>query len=135
MVVLIIFHITLTWHLLLIPLYAALALIVILAFCVWLAPLNIRYRDVTHILPFIVQITLYTSPVFYPISLIPASVRWIYSLNPITTVVQGFRWCVLSDSIPPDFAPAVIGFTILITILVFGLAFFKRSELTFVDNI
>jgi lipopolysaccharide transport system permease protein len=135
LVVMILYHITFTWHLLLMPLYTFLALITVLTVCVWFAPLNIRYRDITHILPFIVQITTYTSPIFYPISLIPESFRWIYSLNPITTVVQGFRWCMLADSAPPDLIPAVIGMVITCFFLFMGLAYFKRAELTFVDQI
>lgn len=135
MVVMILYRVGFTWHFLLIPVYTFLAVVTILSVCVWLAPLNIRYRDVTHILPFIVQISMYLSPILYPVTLIPESVRWIYSLNPMTTVVQGFRWCLLADTAPPDFAPAAIGFVITVMILVFGLAFFKRSELTFVDNI
>lgn len=135
LVVMVIYHITFTWHLLLLPLYILLAVITVLSICVWLAPLNIRYRDVTHILPFIVQISMYISPVFYPISLIPQSFRWIYSLNPMTTVVLGFRWCLLPDSVPPSLDTAVIGFMLTLIVLVAGLAFFKRSELTFVDNL
>ncbi|MBA3870437.1 MAG: ABC transporter permease [Anaerolineae bacterium] len=135
LVVMLLYHIGLTSHLVFIPFYTLLAVITILTTCVWLAPLNIRYRDVTHILPFIVQISMYVSPILYPITLIPESLRWVYSLNPMTTVVQGFRWCLLADSAPPDLVPAVIGFIVTGIILVFGLVFFKRSELTFADNI
>jgi len=134
-VVMVLYHIVFTWHVLLMPVYALLALLTILTVCVWLAPLNIRYRDVTHIVPFIVQITMYTSPILYPITLIPESVRWLYSLNPITTVVQGFRWCLLADSTPPNLVSAVIGFIITGIIFVFGLAYFKRAEHTFVDEL
>jgi lipopolysaccharide transport system permease protein len=134
-VVMIPYRVVFTWHVIFIPVYVLLALVTILTVDVWLAPLNIRYRDVTHILPFIVQISMYTSPILYPISLIPESLRWLYSLNPITTVVQGFRWCLLSNSAPPELVPAVIGFIITIGVLIFGLAFFKRSEYTFVDSI
>ncbi len=135
LVVLVFYGIGFTWHLLLLPLYAFLAVLTALAFCVWLAPLNIRYRDITHILPFIVQISMYVSPVFYPITLIPESVRWLYSLNPMTTVVQGFRWCFLADSSPPNLVPAIIGLILSGIIFLGGLAFFKRAEFTFVDEI
>jgi len=135
LVVMILYRVNLTWHVLLLPLYTLLAVVIVLSVCVWLAPLNIRYRDVTHILPFIVQISMYLSPIMYPITLIPASVRAIYSINPITTVVLGFRWCLLPDSSPPNLVPAIIGLVLTGMVLVFGLAFFKRSERTFVDNI
>jgi lipopolysaccharide transport system permease protein len=135
LVVMFLYRANLTWHVLLLPIYLSLAVVIILSICVWLAPLNIRYRDVTHILPFIVQISMYLSPIMYPITLIPPSVREIYSINPITTVVQGFRWCLLPDSSPPNLIPAVIGFVLMGIVLVFGLAFFKRSERTFVDDI
>jgi lipopolysaccharide transport system permease protein len=135
LVVMVLYQIQFSWNLVFIPIYMLLALFTILSVCVWLAPLNIRYRDITHILPFIVQITMYVSPVFYPIMLIPESVRWLYSLNPMTTVIQGFRWCLLADSAPPNLVPAVIGFIITGGILLFGLAFFKRAEYTFADQI
>jgi len=135
LITMVLYRVEFSWHLLFIPFYALLAVVTILSVCVWLAPLNIRYRDVTHILPFIVQISMYLSPILYPITLIPESVRWVYSLNPMTTVVQGFRWCLLANSAPPELVPAVIGFMITGMILFFGLVFFKRSELTFVDNI
>jgi lipopolysaccharide transport system permease protein len=135
LVTMVIYRVGLTWHILLLPVFVLLAVVIILTVCVWLAPLNIRYRDVTHILPFIVQISMYLSPIMYPITLLPEKVRGIYSLNPITTVVMGFRWCLLPNSVPPDPIPATIGFVITVIILVFGLAFFKRSERTFVDNI
>jgi len=135
LVVMLIYGVGLTWNLLLIPLYTVLALFIILTVCVWLAPLNIRYRDISHILPFLLQISMYVSPVFYPITLIPESLQWVYSLNPMTTVIQGFRWCLLGGSSPPDLIPAVIGLLITGGFLVFGLAFFKRSEYTFVDEI
>ena len=135
LVVMIFYHITFTWHLIFIPVYVLLAIFTILAVCVWLAPLNIRYRDITHIIPFIVQITMYISPILYPITLIPEKYRWLYSLNPMTTVIQGFRWCLLADSTPPNVEPAVIGFIVTGVILVLGLTFFKRAEYTFVDQI
>lgn len=135
LVVMVLYHIGLTWHILLIPFYALLALFIVLTVCVWLAPLNVRYRDITHVIPFIIQITMYLSPILYPITLIPESVRWLYSLNPMTIVIQGFRWCLLADSTPPNLVPALISFMITGVIFVFGLAVFKRAEYTFVDRI
>lgn len=135
LVVMVLYHINFSWQFLFFPFYVLLAVFVILSVCVWLAPLNIRYRDITHIIPFIVQISMYLSPILYPVTLIPESVRWIYSLNPMTTVIQGFRWCLLADSTPPNLVPAVIGFVITGVIFIFGLAFFKRAEYTFVDKI
>jgi len=135
LVVMVLYHIGFSWHLVFVPLYTLLAVFTALSVSVWLAPLNIRYRDVTHIIPFIVQISMYLSPILYPITLIPESVRWLYSLNPMTTVILGFRWCLLADSTRPNLVPAVIGFMITGIIFIFGLAFFKRSEYTFVDKI
>lgn len=135
LVVMAVYQVGITWHFLFLPFYTLLAVFTILSVCVWLGPLNIRYRDITHIIPFIVQISMYLSPILYPITLIPESVRWLYSLNPMTTVIQGFRWCLLADSTPPNLVPAVIGFIITGIIFVFGLVFFKRGEYTFVDRI
>jgi lipopolysaccharide transport system permease protein len=134
-VVMVLYHIGFSWHILLIPVYTLLAFFVTLSVCVWLAPLNVRYRDITHIIPFIVQLSMYLSPIVYPITLIPESVRGLYSLNPMTIVIQGFRWCLLAESTPPELTSAAIGFLITGVIFVFGLAFFKRAEYTFVDTI
>ena len=97
-------------------------------------PLNVRYRDVQHIIPFFVQIGLFASPVAYPASLVPEQWQTLYAVNPMVGVIQGFRWCLLGEAAP---SLEMIGMGLL-TILVFlptGLLYFKATERTFADII
>jgi lipopolysaccharide transport system permease protein len=100
----------------------------------WMAALNVQYRDVTHLLPFLIQIWMYASPIVYPTSIIPERWQSIYALNPVVIAVEGFRWSItghgaLSSSMV--FTSVAITLTVLIT----GLAFFRRVERSFADNV
>jgi lipopolysaccharide transport system permease protein len=103
------------------------------AFGVWLAALNVRYRDVQFALPFLVQIGLFVSPVVYPVTLVPASVRLLYDLNPMTLVIQGFRWGLLGDAAPS--ALMFISVPVVAILLVSGLFYFRSTERFFADII
>jgi lipopolysaccharide transport system permease protein len=116
------------------PLFLALALVTSLGVGLWFAALNVKYRDVQYVLPFVVQLWLFASPVAYSASLIHSPIgRAIFSLNPMAGVIQGFRWALLGAPAPglliwPSVALAV-------ALLVSGLFFFKRMEDTFADVI
>ncbi len=127
--------VTLTAQFLLAPLYLLLAGVVVLTAALWLAPLSVRYRDVNQALPFLLQISLYLAPIFYPITLIPEPYRALYSLNPMVTVVEGFRWAVLGINVAPLLLPSVASTVALLVLFVLGVAFFKRSEADFADYI
>jgi lipopolysaccharide transport system permease protein len=99
---------------------------------IWLAALNVRYRDVKHIVPFFLQVWLFLTPVAYPISLVPERWRLLYSLNPMTSVVEGFRSVLLSTSTELDLMLAVSVAVVLLW-LVGGLYYFQRMERTFAD--
>jgi lipopolysaccharide transport system permease protein len=99
---------------------------------IWLAALNVRYRDVKHIVPFFLQVSLFVTPVAYPISLVPERWRWLYSLNPMTSVVEGFRSILLGTSTEMDLMLAVSVAVVLLW-LVGGLYYFQRMERTFAD--
>jgi lipopolysaccharide transport system permease protein len=120
------------------PAFLLLAMVTALGFGLWLSALNVRYRDVNHLIPFIVQIWQYATPVIYGTTLIPAQFRWLLALNPMTGVVEGFRWALLGshlqDAIPPEplFAVSV---AIALIVLVSGAVFFRRTERTFADII
>lgn len=122
------------WQLVLLPLFILLALLTALATGLWLTALNVRYRDVGLLVPFIVQVWMYASPIAYSMSLVPERWRWVYSLNPLVGVVEGFRWALLSKA-PPD--PLSIALTLLIVAILFagGLAYFRRTERNFADII
>jgi lipopolysaccharide transport system permease protein len=120
----------------LLPALVLLAIITALGFGLWLAALNVRYRDVNYLLPFLIQIWMYVTPVVYGTDLIPERYRFLLSLNPMTGVVEGFRWALLGDklgqSLPsgPLFALSV---AIALAVLVSGAVFFRTTERSFAD--
>ena len=118
--------------LLLAPLFVALAALAALAAGVWLAALNVRYRDVRYTVPFLTSLWLFASPVAYPASLVPERWRWLYGLNPMAGAIEGFRWAVLSQGgMPAPLVAASLAVTLLM--LVTGLRYFARAEQTFAD--
>lgn len=124
-----------TVNLLWLPLLVLLALIAALAVGLWLSALNVQYRDVQHMIPFLLQAWMYASPVVYSIDLIPADGPWrlIYGLNPMTGVIQGFRWALLGSS-PPD-RLMVVSVVMVFVLLITGLYYFRRMERNFADMV
>jgi lipopolysaccharide transport system permease protein len=131
-VVMLIFKLPLTWNILwLIPL-TLLAILTALAVGFWLSTLNVQYRDIQQMVPFLLQVWMYATPIVYPITIIPeGTIRYLYSLNPMVGVVQGFRWALFDDS-PPDMTLLVSAVAVMI-LLISGLFFFRRMEKTFAD--
>ena len=116
------------------PLLVMLALAIALAVGLWASALNVRYRDVRHVMPFVVQFWLLASPVAYSTSLITSPTwRAVYSLNPMVGVIEGFRWAVLGST-PPS---VLVVPSVLVTgvLLAGGLFFFRRTEASFADVI
>ena len=116
-----------------IPLLAY-AVLTALAVSLWLSALNVRYRDVNYVIPFLVQIWMYLTPVMYPIELVPERLRPLYSINPMVGVVEGARWSLLGTERVETLAIA-IGLAGVMIVFVSGLVFFKRAERTFADVI
>jgi lipopolysaccharide transport system permease protein len=116
------------------PVFLLLAFITALAVSLWLSALNVRYRDVGYVIPFMVQAWMYISPVAYPSDLVPAQWRWLYGLNPMAGVIEGFRWALLGNGQVPDFL-IIISSGIVLVILVGGLIYFQHTEETFADVI
>jgi lipopolysaccharide transport system permease protein len=111
-----------------------LALVTALAVSLWLSALNVLYRDVQHMVPFLIQFWMYASPVAYSATLIPTGIwRIIYGLNPMAGVIQGFRWALLGAQ-PPDILLAV-SIVMVLLLLVSGLFYFRRMEKTFADRV
>jgi len=123
-----------TWGLLALPLFLGLAIITALAVGLWSSALNVRYRDVGHIIPFLTQVWMYASPVAYPASMVPEKWRLLYSLNPMVGVIEGFRWALLGKQ-SPDFLVMAASSTVVLALLVGGIIYFKRTEQTFADVI
>ena len=124
----------LSWTVILAPLVILAVALFGYAIVLWLAPLNAVYRDIGIVLPFVMQIAMYLSPIVYPASLVPEKVRWIYELNPVAVMVDSMRWVVLGTN-PPSLAGVVVFG--LATILLFwgGTHNFRKMEGNIVDRI
>lgn len=135
------FGVPFTVNLLALPLFFLLTFAASLALSLWLSALNVKYRDVGHIVPFIVRFGLYASPVgFLASSLVPGvlsadQLTWYYALNPMVGILEGFRWCILGDGFAPLWAGLWIGTGALAVVLILGAYFFRSVEKTFADVI
>jgi len=112
-----------------------LALAAALAFGIWLSAINVRYRDVRYAVPFLIQVWLFASPIAYSADVIPDELLPIYSLNPMSGVIEGFRWALLAPDAPAPLPSIGISITITTIALVTGLGYFRRAERTFADII
>jgi lipopolysaccharide transport system permease protein len=126
------YGITPQWQIVFLPLLVLFILCTAFAVALWFSALNVQYRDVQYVIPFLVQTWMFLSPVVYSIELIPAGFwRIIYGLNPMTGVIQGFRWVLLSGSPPSDLV--IISGCIVLLLLATGLFYFRRMEKSFAD--
>lgn len=114
------------------PFLVLLAALTALGMGLWLAAINVRFRDVNHAMPFITQLWLFATPVAYPITVVPDALRPLYELNPMVSVVEGFRWALTGDSELPLRMMLVSG-GVAMAILVSGLYWFRREEILFSD--
>ncbi|MFN2304744.1 MAG: ABC transporter permease [Anaerolineales bacterium] len=129
---LLIYRIPLTWRLLTLPLFILFALVTAMSVSLWLSALNVQYRDVRYTLPFLTQFWMYATPIAYSATIVPERFRWLYSLNPMTGVVEGFRWALLGTESLIGL-PILISVLAIIAILVGGVVYFKRMEDSFAD--
>jgi lipopolysaccharide transport system permease protein len=120
------------WQVLFLPLFLLLAVLTSLAVGLWLSALNAIYRDVQYTLPFLTQFWLFLTPVAYPSSIVPERWRWLYGLNPMVGVVDGFRWALLGTG---DLSLASLAASVLsVGLLLYGgAAYFRRMETYFAD--
>jgi len=121
-----------TWGVLALPLFMLLALSTALGIGLWLSALNVKYRDVGHAIPFLIQLWMFASPIAYPLSVVPEKWRLLYSLNPLTGVIEGFRWALLGKE-SPDFQIIAVSAIAVVGLLFTGIMYFKRMERTFAD--
>jgi lipopolysaccharide transport system permease protein len=98
----------------------------------WLSALNVYFRDVGQLIPFLVQVWLYASPVVYPASLVPPDFQWLYALNPMVGVIEGFRWALFAHGEPLGL-PVLVSGAVSLVLFVTGVLFFKRMERSFAD--
>ena len=129
------YHVWPTWHLLTLPLFTLLALAASTGAGLWLAALNVEYRDFRYVVPFLVQFGLYVSPVGFSTAIIPEKWRLLYSINPMVGVIDGFRWAV-SGGRSSIFIPGLImSVAVMSVLLASGIWYFRRMERTFADVI
>jgi lipopolysaccharide transport system permease protein len=123
------------WQIILLPAFIALAFVASLAIGVWITALNVKYRDFRFIIPFIVQLGLYVSPVGFSSSIIPDNWRFAYSLNPMVGVIDGFRWCLLGGNSQLYLASFWLSICVVGISLWFGIRQFRKMEKSFADLI
>jgi lipopolysaccharide transport system permease protein len=126
------YHIHFAWTVFLLPGFLLLAVMTALGVGLWLSALNAIYRDVRYVVPFLVQLWMFASPVAYPSSLVPERWRWLFGLNPMTGVIEGFRWVLTGHGEPPS--SLLLASTGIVAVIVgTGLVYFQRMESTIAD--
>ena len=127
-----VYGITPTWAIVTLPFFLLLSLVTALGVGLWLSALNVQYRDVRYTIPFITQFWLFASPVAYSANLIPEQWRWLYGINPMSGVIDGFRWALLGRESAPG-PLLIVSVVMVVLILVGGLFYFRRMEKSFAD--
>ena len=122
------------WETLTAPLFILLAVVTVLGISLLLAAVNVRYRDVRYMIPVFLQVLPLLSGVMFAVDQIPVKWQWILALNPMTSVIAGWRWAVL-DAAQPDLGQVAVGVAVACVLFVVGLATFRSSEPTFADTI
>lgn len=128
------YRVGINWSLLLLPPLVALVVLLCLSLGMWLAAVNVKYRDIRHAVPFVVQIWMFASPVIYPTTLVPERWRWVLALNPMTGIIEGFR-AALFGSKQIEWNLLAISAAITLFLFVCSTFAFKRMEKTFADVI
>jgi lipopolysaccharide transport system permease protein len=128
------YRIPFSLNMLLLPFFVLLAVLTALTVGMWLSALNVEYRDVRYTIPFLTQFWMFATPIAYSATLVPEQWRWLYSLNPMYGVVQGFRWALLGlEGFSLPFF--LISTGVVVVLLIGGLAYFRHMEDSFADNV
>ena len=122
-----------SWQVVFLPAFIALGVLASLGPALYITALNVKYRDFRYIIPFLVQVGLYVSPVGFSSAVIPEEWRLLYSLNPVVGVIDGFRWCLLGGQ-SQLYLPGFLGsLAVVAALLVVGVRYFRKTERTFAD--
>jgi lipopolysaccharide transport system permease protein len=128
-----------SWTILLAPLFVVACMVTALAVGVWATALNVKYRDIGQLIPFLAQLWMWLTPVYYLSDTLRSKMGswgWVIGLNPMAGVVEGFRWAMIgSDITPPDWTMMAVSFVVVVSMLISGLFYFRRLERTFADVI
>ncbi len=123
------------WRILTLPLFIAIAFAAAMGAGLWLAALNVKYRDFRYVVPFIVQFGLYISPVGFSSSVVPPQWQLLYSLNPMVGVIDGFRWAILGGTTTLNLLGFGVSLGLVVLLFLSGVWYFRRVERTFADVI
>jgi len=132
-VLMVAYHVAPTWNVVFLPFFTLLALATAMGVSLWLSALYVLYRDVQYIIPFLVQIWMYVSFVMYPPDTIPHKWLWLFSLNPMTGVIEGFRWALFGHQYQAPNWEFWISVLMVMVVLMSGLYYFRRMERVFAD--
>ncbi len=135
LVLLVAFGIPLSPTLLLVPFFGLLALLPALGLGLWLAAINVRYRDFSYLVPFLLQLGQFVSPVGFASWLVPVAYRDLYAINPLVAAIDGVRWCLLPSAAPPRLLDLLLALSFSLLLVLSGLWFFRRREGAFADFI
>jgi lipopolysaccharide transport system permease protein len=124
-----------TWRILTLPLFTLLAFAAAMGCGIWIAALNVTYRDFAYVTPFLLQLGLYISPVGFTSSIVPEQWRLLYSLNPMVSVIDGFRWAILGGGFELYIPGFLLSCGVIALIFVSGIVHFRRTEKSFADVI
>lgn len=124
-----------SWRILTLPFFIAIAFTASMGTGIWMAALNVKYRDFRYVVPFLIQFGLYISPVGFSSSIVPESWRWLYSLNPMVGVIDGFRWAILGNDTQLYLPGFIFSIVLVLSILLGGIRYFRAYERSFADVI
>lgn|SRR5574341_667366 len=125
------YRVTVAWSILMFPVLVLLTALLALGMGMWLSALNVKYRDVRHALPFLVQVWMYISPVIYPASFLPAKFRWLLWLNPMAGIIEGFRSALFG--LPFKWMALAVSTLLTLMMLIYASYSFRRMEKSFAD--
>jgi lipopolysaccharide transport system permease protein len=123
------------WRILTLPFFILVAFAFAMGAGLWIAALNVKYRDFRYIIPFVVQLGLYISPVGFSSAIVPDEWRLFYSLNPMVGVIDGFRWAILGGTTPMYWPGFLLSATLVVMVFITGIIYFRRTEKSFADVI
>jgi len=124
-----------TWHILTLPLFLLLGFFAAFGSGLFIASLNVKYRDFKFIIPFVVQLGLYISPVAFSTTLVPEKYQLLYYMNPMVAVIDGFRWAITGGKTAFNSTELIVSITVVSLLCVFGAIYFRKTEKTFADVI
>ena len=123
------------WRIVTLPFFIFIAFAAAMGAGLWIAALNVKYRDFRYVIPFVVQLGLFISPVGFSSSIVPEQWRLLYSVNPMVGVIDGFRWAILGSKTPFYWPGFLLSLSLVVVVLISGVLYFRRTEKSFADVI